>query len=418
MGPATSPVSTKPERLACLDAFRGLDILVMIFVNYVAGMRLSPAWLQHVPNGVDGYTITDVVFPGFLFIVGAAIPLALHKRMLAGGSRWKLASHILSRTAALLFLGVLTVNEHSFSAEATGLPRHLWYLLAYLGVIVFWNLYPRTEDRGKKRLYAGLRIAAAALLIVLVVLFRGTTESGAVTVLRTSWWGILGLIGWSYMFCSFIYLLARGDRTALTGAMGLMLALYVGARHGALDFLGPAVNGFLNIGSNFGSHAAIVTAGMLAGTLFVPGRDIAEPGSRMRFMAWLGAGTLVAGYVLRPLHGINKPMATESYALVTSGLCCLVLLGCYWLMDVKGVRKWAGFLVPVGINPLLAYIMPDIVNSLSSLVGSLVRFDVGRLLWPFREAGGWPGHINAVLMTLVILLIVRVLTRARIVLKL
>jgi heparan-alpha-glucosaminide N-acetyltransferase len=410
--------STKPARLACLDAFRGLDILVMIFVNYVAGMPLSPAWLQHVGNGVDGYTITDVVFPGFLFIVGVAIPLALHKRMLSGESPRKLAKHILSRTFALLFLGVLTVNQNSFDAGATGLSKALWYFLAFVAVIVFWNIYPKTEDAKKRRLYLGLRLAAAALLIVLVVLFRGTTEAGAVTHLRTSWWGILGLIGWSYMACCFTYLISRGNRTALMGAMGFMLALYVGARHGALDFLGPAVNGFLSIGSNFGSHAAIVTAGMLAGTLFVPGRDIPEPGRRMKFMAYLGLGTLVAGYVLRPLHGINKNQATESYALVTSGICCLVLLGCYYLMDVKGIKKWANFFLPIGVNPLLAYIMPDIVNSLTDLIASVVHFDLAKVLWPFREAGGWPGHVNAIVMTLIILLIVKGLTKAKVILKL
>lgn len=410
--------SAKPARLACLDAFRGLDILIMIFVNYVAGMRLSPAWLQHVGSGVDGYTITDVVFPGFLFIVGVAIPLALHRRMMAGESPWKLARHVFSRTFALLFLGVLTVNEGSFDAAATGMSRALWYVLAFAAVVAYWNVYPKTEDAKKRRLYLGLRLAAAAVLVVLVILFRGTTEAGAITHIRTSWWGILGLIGWSYMGCCFVYLVTRGDRTALTGAMGFMLALYVGARHGALDFLGPAVNGFINIGSNFGSHAAIVTAGMLAGTLFVPGRDIPEPGRRMKFMAYLGLGTFIAGYVLRPLHGINKNAATESYALVTSGLCCLVLLGCYYLMDVKGVKKWANFLLPIGVNPLLAYIMPDIVRSLSELVSAFVRFDVGKLLWPFRETGGWPGHVNAIVMTLVILLIVRVLTKAKVLLKL
>ncbi len=337
---------------------------------------------------------------------------------MAGESPWKLAKHVLSRTFALLFLGVLTVNEGSFDAAATGMSRALWFFLAFVAVIVFWNIYPKTEDAKKRRFYSGLRIAAAAALVVLVVLFRGTTEAGAITPIQTSWWGILGLIGWSYMACCFVYLLTRGDRTALMGAMGFMLALYIGARHGALDFLGPAVNGFINIGSNFGSHAAIVTAGMLAGTLFVPGRDIPEPGRRMKFMAYLGLGTLIAGYVLRPLHGINKNAATESYALVTSGLCCLVLLGCYFLMDVKGVKKWANFLLPIGINPLLAYIMPDIVRSLSELASSLIRFDVGRLLWPFRETGAWPGHINAIVMTLVILLIVRVLTKAKVILKL
>ena len=81
-------------------------------------------------------------------------------------------------------------------------------------------------------------------------------------------------------------------------------------------------------------------------------------------------------------------------------------------------KKWANFLLPIGVNPLLAYIMPDIVRSLSELVSSVVRRDVGKLLWPFRAIGGWPGHINAITMTLVILLCVRVMTKANVILKL
>lgn len=157
---------------------------------------------------------------------------------------------------------------------------------------------------------------------------------------------------------------------------------------------------------------------MLAGSLFIPGGDIREHKPRMKFMFFLGAGTLLAGYILRPLHGITKPQATDSYALVSAGICCLVLLGCYYLMDVKGIKRWANFLLPIGVNPLLAYILPDIVGSVQDILTSITRFDFWKLLWPFREAGGWLGHINAAAMTLVILLIVRVMTKAKVVLKL
>jgi len=408
----------KPGRLACLDAFRGLDILIMIFVNFIARMKASPAWLQHVPDGVDAYTITDLVFPGFLFIVGVAIPLALQKRMTGGVSRWKLVGHILSRTVALLFLGVLTVNEHSYSAADTGLPKSWWYFLAYAAAIVFWMIYPKTERTSKRRFYSGLRIAAAALLIILVLIFRGRTQDGTLTMIQTSWWGILGLIGWSYMACSFTYLLTRGNRTALTGALGFMIALYIGVRHGALNFLGPAVHNFIRIDSNFGSHAAIVMAGILTGSLFVPGNDIREHKARMKAMFLLGIGALLAGYILRPLHGISKQQATESYALISSGICCLVLLGCYYLMDVQGIKKWANFFLPIGVNPLLAYILPDIVNSVQDILTSITRTDVSKLFWPFGEAGGWAGHLNAIVMTFLILLIVRAMTKAKVVLKL
>jgi predicted acyltransferase len=87
-------------------------------------------------------------------------------------------------------------------------------------------------------------------------------------------------------------------------------------------------------------------------------------------------------------------------------------------MDVRGVKRWAQFLLPVGVNPLLAYILPDVVRSAQDILSSITLIDVSKLFWPFLEAGGWPGHLNAIAMTLIILLIVRMMTKAKIILKL
>ncbi|MDH4270618.1 MAG: DUF5009 domain-containing protein, partial [Candidatus Aminicenantes bacterium] len=180
-----------PERLACLDAFRGFDILVMVFVNYIAGMSGIPFFLQHATAEMDTFTLTDVVFPGFLFIVGVAIPLSLEKRLALGESLRSILKRIFLRTAGLLFLGVLFVNENRFSAAATGISRDLWYFLALMATILLWMSYPDTESRSKQRFYSGLRIAAAVLVLGLVIIFRGQSADGSISWLRHSWWGIL-----------------------------------------------------------------------------------------------------------------------------------------------------------------------------------------------------------------------------------
>jgi heparan-alpha-glucosaminide N-acetyltransferase len=409
-------VKTVPERLACLDAFRGFDILVMVFVNYIAGMSGIPFFLRHATAEMDTFTLTDVVFPGFLFIVGVAIPLSLEKRTALGEPLHLILRRIFSRTAGLLFLGVLFVNENRFSAAATGMSRDLWYFLALVATILLWTVYPKAATRSKKRLYLGLKIAAAILIVGLVILFRGQNADGSISWLRHSWWGILGMIGWTYLAGSLLYLLVRGNRTALLGALGFAVALYIGVRHSTFDFL-KTVDNFVLIGSVFGSHTSIVTAGMLVGTLFRPQAAAMTSRKRIGFMTAFGAGLLASGFTLRPLHGFNKIQGTESYCLATAGICCLLLMIVYWLMDVRRVKRWASFLRPVGANPLMAYILPSIIGSVFGFASSLFGTDVSRIFWPYAERGGLPGILNAAVMTGVVLLLTWALTRQKVILK-
>lgn len=418
----TSVVSAAPatvkERLTGLDAFRGFDILTMVFVNYIAGMKAIPFILRHASAEMDTFTLTDVVFPGFLFIVGVSIPLALAKRQAEGRTGLALVGHVLVRTLALLFLGVLLVNEDRFSAAAAGIGKDLWYFLATLAVFALWAVVPKGAATAKRRLHLGLKIAAAVLLLALVVVFRGQGGDGRVTWLQTSWWGILGMIGWTYLAGCLLYLASRGNRVVLAGAVGLMTALYIGSRHGALDFLGP-VNGVLNVGSLFGSHSAIVAAGMLAGTLFLPGKDIAAPRTRVRFLAVLGTALLLAGYVLRPLHGFSKIGGTESYCLATAGICCLVFLLFFVVLDIyKKGKKAAAFILPAGRNPLLAYLLPGVIGNAAALLGGVLHINLWRVIWPFAETGGLAGILNAAVMTGVVLILTTLLGRAGLMLKL
>jgi len=405
------------NRLACLDAFRGLDILVMIFVNYIAGMTGIPFILRHAPTEMDAYTITDLVFPGFLFIVGVAIPLSLIKRIQAGDPVIRLVGRVGVRWAALVFLGVLMVNAEHYSAAATGLPGKLWYFLAYAAVVVIWKITPKTVSPRRRRFETAAKIAAGLVLAVLVILFRGMTETGNIVWLRPSWWGILGLIGWAYLLASLAYLLFGRFRAALMGLLVLLTAACLGDAYGILDFLGPADQG-VNFRGGLFCHSAIVLAGVLVGTLFTNGEKILSHGRRIRFMAGFGAGLYVCGMLLRPLHGISKNRATESYALVSAGICCLVFLVFYLVMDVLKIRRWAGFLQPIGRNPLLAYILPEIVDGFLFIVSSIFGLGAGRLLWPFYARGGMPGMANAVVVTGLILLITALMTRAKIILKL
>ena len=83
------------ERVLSIDAFRGITILVMIFVNELAGIRDIPSWMKHMPRDADAMSFVDVVFPAFLFIVGMSIPFAINSRLAKGCSFFQLQQHIL-----------------------------------------------------------------------------------------------------------------------------------------------------------------------------------------------------------------------------------------------------------------------------------------------------------------------------------
>ena len=86
------------NRVISIDVFRGLTILIMVFVNDVASVKGLPWWTYHIPGGEQGLTYVDIVYPAFLFIVGMSIPIAIEKRLAIGHSKLRLISHILIRT--------------------------------------------------------------------------------------------------------------------------------------------------------------------------------------------------------------------------------------------------------------------------------------------------------------------------------
>ena len=128
--------SGAPSRVLSIDIFRGLTMLVMIFVNDLAGVKGLPWWNYHIPQGVSGITYVDVVFPAFLFIVGMALPLAIERRLEQVPSLLRLCRHILLRFAALAILGIFIANWHKLDPALTGISKSLWSLTGFAGAIL------------------------------------------------------------------------------------------------------------------------------------------------------------------------------------------------------------------------------------------------------------------------------------------
>jgi len=372
----------------------------MIFVNYIAGMPEIPWWAEHAKPAQDLYTFVDIVFPAFLFMVGTAIPFSLGPRVESGAGWGGTLARILPRTFGLVLLGIIFVNDDRYSAELTGMPSHVWSLVALGAAILLWSSRPETPAR--RRLHTILQAMAAVALAWMLVIWRAKPGDGSI-YLEPSWWGILGMIGWAYLVASLAYLLVRGEGAALMGILALMMCVYIGARHDRLGVLAP-LDRFWSVGGFLGSTTGIVVAGAVAGTRLRSGR----PGAG-RFLLWFGLGLWAAGWFLRPLHGYHKDAGTESWSLVTAGITALLLLAFHLWLDrgkpnerVSLVPRW---LVLAGRNALLAYVLPDIVGSLCRIAHVADN--------PYWEAGGAAGAAWAAGLSVAVVSLAAAATRFR-----
>jgi predicted acyltransferase len=341
------------NRILSIDIMRGLTLLLMLFVNDL-NMRVAPAWLGHMPADHDGMGLADWVFPGFLFIVGMAIPFAVSGRIKKGETVSKILMHIFIRTLSLLVIGVLMLNTGRVNAELTGVSKNLWALLMYVSIFLVWNDYPAGRGR---LLFTILKTAGVAALILLVVIFRsGSTEDPGWII--TGWWGILGLIGWGYLVASLIYVVTRDSIPGAAIAVIFFLTVNILDASGLLGFLDPARPALGIIIQ--GNVPLIVLTGMLAGIMI---RKMKEAGNERILMVFLTLGflSLATGFILRNWFLISKIQATPSWGMICSGISFMVFAVIYWLADMKGLTGWAAFVRPAGQHSLTTYLAPDIL---------------------------------------------------------
>ena len=309
-------MENQTHRNLAIDMFRGLTMFFMIIVNDFWKVHDIPHWLEHFAVMEDGMGFSDIIYPMFLFAMGMSIPYALDRRAERGFSTGSTVRHILSRTLALLVMGVFIVNSEYGVSSVIGYGSGIYWLLMLLGFFLIWGVYPNGAKYAKP-----LKICGIAILAFLAVTYRGM-EGG---YFKASWWGILGQIGWMYLFCSSAYLLC-GKRKWILPVIWAVLCLVnisVAPTRDGGQLVGPNIVAdfadALNIGNG---HSAILA---LAGLITI----LAE----------------------RAMAGWRRPLAVST-AFCAAGLFALAgsLVHLGWITSKGlGTLPWVFFSIAVSI---------------------------------------------------------------------
>jgi predicted acyltransferase len=306
------------HRFYALDALRGLAIALMILVN-------TPGSWQHVYSPLlhaawDGFTFADIVFPTFLFVVGAAMFYSLKTASWSGQTVWRVSN----RALKLIAIGVL-LNYVPFSGELAELRLP--------GVLQ--------------------RIGLAYWLAALMVLSLKPRDLTAVAVALVGLYWLALLWGGGEQPYSLEHNLVRQWDLAIFGAAHL----------------------YQGFGLPFDPEGLLSTVpcivAVLMGYAVAAALQGKTPHDALRLLVVSGGLLLVLAAIWKFFWPVNKALWSGSYLALSNGLILLLLAFLVWCIDIKGWTKIAAPLQVYGTNPLFIYVLSWLW---AVLIGQLILF--------------------------------------------
>ncbi|MHC4165363.1 MAG: acyltransferase family protein [Planctomycetota bacterium] len=371
--------TTVTERLKSLDAYRGLIMVTLAFGGFglasTAGLQLktnpdSQVWAvvqnQFVHAQWAGCKCWDMIQPSFMFMVGVSMAYSYAKRKRTGHSYIRMLSHAVWRSIVLVFLGVFLSSNGQRSINWTFANVLCQIGLGYSFLFLLWRRSFRTQA-----------IAAAAILIgtwLLYVVYPGTgfdAATGDPNVGVTGEWAQEHLpnVGKSW------------HKNANVGHAADLWLLNRFPMEEPFEF---NRGGYPTI--NFIPAIATMLFGLMCGELLRLDRS---GRSKIKILFIAGLCGVALGQLLH-LSGvcpIIKRIWTPSWALFSTGWCCLILATLYGIVDVLKFHRWTFPLTVVGVNSIVMYCMS---HELKPWVGGTLRMLLGQDIFGMFGAGYEP----------------------------
>ena len=408
-----APTATK--RIITIDILRGITIFAMILCANIYFPNL-PAWMFHGqtpppdfgfdPN-VKGITWVDLVFPFFLFTMGAAFPLAMRKRLESGTSRWAVVGSLVKRWLILTAFAILLGNAYSIGAS----PRP--DIIKGLFSIVLWGALfmalVRVKDEKKgaiinlcglvmliamavlAKTYMGLTLTHWSSDVIIMILANVALAGGLLWMftkdsLRLRWLVLvfiialkalssyapqaldwvpaMGKIGWFFSWGYMQYLVI-----ALAGSIvGDKLLSHSKSGEKAEIDRWHLIAGCIALAAMLLQLWGLFTRQVLADFIIsavLGAAFVALTWKRRNIMTWLGYfgfGFMLVGIMFDPIDGgITKDYCNLAYMLTTTGMTALT--GAFVLaLELKWNIKGRG-LSGCGQNPMLAYTVTNFITT-------------------------------------------------------
>lgn len=454
-----------------MDALRGYAIITMVLsATVVAG--ILPPWMYHAQTpppthaydmAISGLTWVDLVFPFFLFAMGAALPFSLGSRLERGVPKWRLVSDTVLRWLKLAFFAIFIQHFYPYVLSSPQDVRS--WVLALVAFALLFPMFMRFK-RLSKWGALGVKLVAYGAAVALLLT---TTYAGGRTFDVNFSNIIILILSNVALFGGVLYTFTAGNKSLRLVAMGVIILLMLGSDvQGSwaqkimgwspvwwllrLDYLryllilipasfaGEWLAEDLKRGEEvvrerrYDVRVAMIAVanlclivGMLwsinnhnIGWAFVVGATAVvlmwlllrkinvKQGVLWRKLLMLTALLMLAGLVAEPLQGgVKKDPATVSYLLLTASLATSALLFFSIVCDYFKCHKPTAFLTKCGENPMVAYVAGDLViYPLLNLTGTI------SLLWPLY-ASPWLGFLHGVVLTTLVVMLTMLSTKLR-----
>lgn len=311
------------QRVLAIDVLRGLTIALMILVN-------DPGDWDHVFSQLDhaawnGFTLTDLVFPNFLFLVGASIVLSLHGRIarsasgtLDSATRRNLALHIFRRAATLFAIKMLL----------GAFPHFHWTHLRLYGVLT--------------------RIAICYLLVGLLCLItiRARTLLAITVALLVGYWALMRFVPVPLLTTpgfgtpTHDFPLLDPDRNLAAWLDRIFTTFTQNFLHtGRLYNRTHDPEGLLSTLPSLATTLIGSLSALWLRRVETSDQSRITPARCFTGLLIAGLASLAAGLLWSPWFPINKNLWTSSYVLFAAGLSLILLACCYWLVDIRRMNQ-------------------------------------------------------------------------------